>query len=478
MDSVVSASFRDGLRSLALALALVGIPPPACAQGGAGDSVRTDPLAVSASLDFGQVVSGWSQAPQASLNGQFLQRTGVWLTQKASIRGRFDLTMGVGGMFWHALPEQRNSPLAVSTRFGPGISRAFGLYRFGDLDAPAATLQMGYFPYKYNPEATNLGEYLLRSGTYPGTLVTGGWNIITSAAYMMQGLRLTLPLWDGRFVSDFVLPMERDLPPMYSLSPTYMATWKPFPGLELGGGVVWNHGIPIRPSKESPRIEANRIILSRTVNPDTAAVGEGSGAEYYLYTYDSTRYYTFPGLQLGGRISLDPKAFLGVTSLGPQDWKLYAEAAVLGWKNYPFLYEKRYDRMPVMAGFNFPTFGLLDILSLEVQHYRSQFENNIYQVFMSQVPTWTLVDPSGLALGEGYAAVAAKAREQERRIAGDDWKWSIYAKKEVYRGLRLLGQIASDHMRPTDVNQNPFFVPVTNRNGKEWYYLMRLELGI
>ena len=28
-------------------------------------------------------------------------------------------------------------------------------------------LAVGYFPYKYNPEARNLGEYLFRSGTYP-----------------------------------------------------------------------------------------------------------------------------------------------------------------------------------------------------------------------------------------------------------------------------------------------------------------------
>lgn len=443
------------------------------------DSILAEPLTISAAIDVGQIVSGWSQTPQASLDGQFLQRTSVWLTQKASVHGRFDLTMGVGGMFWYALPEARNSPLTTSTRFGPGISQAFGVYKFGNLETPAAALQMGYFPYKYNPDATNLGEYLLRSGTYPGSLMTGGWNVITSAVYMMQGLRMTVPLWEGRFVSDFVLPMERDLPPMYSLSPAYMATLKILPGIELGGGIVWNHGIPMRPSKESPRIESNRFILGRALNPDTAAVGTDLGAEYYLYTYDSTRYYTFQGIKAGGRISLDPKVFLGVTSLGPHDLKLYGEVAVLGWKNYPYLYEKRTERMPMMAGFNFPTFGILDILSAEVQYYNSGFENNIYQVFMSQVPTWTKVDdPAGLASGKGYAAVAAKAAEQEKRIAQDDWKWSVYAKKEVYRGLRLYTQVASDHMRPTDGNQNPFFLPVTNRNGKEWYYLLRLEIGI
>lgn len=469
------------MRFLPLILGLAMAAVPSAADEGEEDSVWAEPLAISAAIDFGQIVRGWSPypAPGARYNGQFLQRTGVWLTQKATVQGRFDLTLGVGGMFWYALPEQSGVPGSLVTRFGPGISQAFGLYRFGDLENPAATLQMGYFPYKYNPDASNLGEYLLRSGTYPGSLVTGGWNIISSAAYMMQGFRLSVPLWDGRFRSDFILPMERDMPPMYSLSPTYVASLDLLPGLELGGGVSWNHGIPIKPSKETPRIESNRVVLGRTVNPDTDAVA--AGAEYYLYTYDTASFYTFQGLKVAGRISLDPKAWLGSAAagiLGPQDLKIFAEVAVLGWKNYPFYYEKRTERMPVMAGVNLPTFGILDLLSIEVQHYKSRFENNIYQAFLNQVPVWTLEDPSALAAGRGYAAAAEIAARQERLAREDDLKWSVYARKEVFRGLRLYAQMASDHMRPTDMNQNPFYVPVTNRNGREWYYLMRLEFGI
>lgn len=31
---------------------------------------------------------------------------------------------------------------------------------------------MGYFPYKFNPDATNLGEFLFRTGTYPLYLIS------------------------------------------------------------------------------------------------------------------------------------------------------------------------------------------------------------------------------------------------------------------------------------------------------------------
>ena len=41
--------------------------------------------------------------------------------------------------------------------------------------------------------------------------------------------------------------------------------------------------------------------------------------------------------------------------------------ALIGVKNYPGWYSERpEERMPIMAGFNFPTFKILDVLSIEV----------------------------------------------------------------------------------------------------------------
>jgi hypothetical protein len=465
------------------------------------DSVQSKPLAISASMDFGQIIHGNSTNPPAAFKGQFLQRTGVWLTQEATVKERLAMTMGVGGMFWYALPEQKAQPRSLITRFGPGISKAFATYTFGEIEKPMARLQMGFFPYKSSPDAKNLGEYLLRSGTYPGALMTGGWNIVSSAfsssaSYMLQGIRLNVPLWDGRFQSDFLLPMERDLPPMYDLSPSYVASLRLTSGFEIGGGFCWNHGIPIKPSKESPHVDGNRIILSRKLNPDTTAVVKGSDA-YYIYAYDTAHYYTYQGIKISGRFSFDPKPLLGIESAGSSipDWKIYAEAAVLGWKNYPYLYAKRTQRIPIMAGFNLPTFGLLDVLSMEVQHYQSDFENSIYEPYQNQTPIWTLEDDPGdagrasykpgatpeedaLAIKKAYGAAQAMAKANRLRALSDDWKWTLYAKREVSRGLSLYAQAASDHLRPIDLDLKPFWIPVTNRNGKDWYYLIRLEFGI
>jgi len=44
------------------------------------------------------------------------------------------------------------------------LKESQGIYSFGDLDQPWLQLAAGYFPFKYNPQASNLGEYLYRSG--------------------------------------------------------------------------------------------------------------------------------------------------------------------------------------------------------------------------------------------------------------------------------------------------------------------------
>jgi hypothetical protein len=45
-----------------------------------------------------------------------------------------------------------------------------GTYSLGDMERPFLTLGFGVFPFKYNPDVRNLGEYLYRTGTYPPTM--------------------------------------------------------------------------------------------------------------------------------------------------------------------------------------------------------------------------------------------------------------------------------------------------------------------
>jgi hypothetical protein len=472
----ISALIGAGLGILMLARpSAYGETAPQGRNDAQQGEVRVIPMSMTTQVDAGQVVHG--HVNDQPLDEQFLQRTSVWLTQELVIRDRLHVLAGIGGVFWYAIPGgELNGDAAHKnlTRFGPGISQVQAIYSFGSLDAPAAKLQMGLFPYKYNPDAMNLGEYLLRSGTYPGLLQTGGWNIVSKANYMMQGLRLNVPLWGGKFQSDFLLPMERDIAPMGDLSPTYVGSLAPFPGLEIGAGVDCNHCIAFKPSRTSPKVLSNPNDPSG--NPGNAFIvpnPDVAGRDTLPYVRDTTQFYTFQGVKLMGRISLDPKPFFPSEMLGPDDLKLFAEIAVLGVKDYPFYYDNINNRMPVMFGMNLPTFKLLDILSFQMEHFDSKFPNSSYDVYYFNLPIVSGVDKGGIQTQDPN-----KYDMKNTAVRRDDWKWSVYAKRKLFKGLSLYAQVANDHLRVPAFDLKPSWTQITDRNGKDYYYLVRFEMGI
>src|SRR5690606_23264128 len=75
--------------------------------------------------------------------------------------------------------------------------------------------------------------------------------------------------------------------------------------------------------------------------------------------------------------AFDPKPLLGgLPMLGSNDLVLYGEAALLGVKDYPIFYDDWTKRVPVMIGFNLPTFKFLDVLAVEAEYYGSEYPDN------------------------------------------------------------------------------------------------------
>jgi hypothetical protein len=483
---------RNRFLSPALLASCLALPLPGLAQVD-DDVIAVKPLSMTTQVDGGQIVKGNFNG--SVLEEQFVQRTSVWITQELAIGPRLDVRAGVGGLFWYATPSpvpngafSEVAPFVATAKFGPGITRADMEYRFGELERPMFTLQVGFFPYKYNSDARNLGEYLLRSGAYPGYLVTGGWNLISGAGYMMRGARLNMSLWDGKFQTEFLLPMEQDLPGINGdLSPALITSVRPVPGLELGAGASCHHCLPVKPSNTSPKVRipsdgtyygvGNGYVYENpnyVDSPDDSLRTDlsGSNPEYLI---DTTNFYTFQGLKLMARASFDPKAYVPTGGLlGPEDLKVFGEIAVLGWKNYPFYYEKRSERMPVMVGVNLPTFRLLDVLSFQMEHYSSRLPNAVKFPSDKALPlpgSWGY-DNAGNVTYDPNLMV----RDHEN-VKDDDWKWSLYGRKEIVRGLRVYAQVANDYIRLPNEWGSVSSLPLTNANG-DWYYLIRLELGI
>jgi hypothetical protein len=312
------------------------------------------------------------------------------------------------------------------------LKEAQGIYSFGKPEKPYLRIAAGYFPYKYNPESSNLGEYLLRSGAYPGYIITD----FDFAKARLMGFDVSCSAIEN-LSTDLLFTSEYREPPFFDYSLSGVVGYKLFGKiLDIGAGINFNRLIAIVPSLTTNK--AN-VVLDK------------QGA--VVYENGDTLYYTKKGIKAMGRLTFDPKPFLPFADmLAQNECKVYGEMAILGFKNYGQYYADISQRMPIMAGFNLPNFKMLDILSFEMEYYKQDTN------YIANTP-----NASSLVIPDDYPPAAARSF----------YKWSFYGVKTITKGLAIKGLIGRDHFRGTD--------PVGNYDVKEhmngpgdWHYKLRI----
>jgi hypothetical protein len=450
--------------------------------GSAG--IDRKPLKIATGIEQGMIVHGRDEEYVTEYGEQqWLSRLGVWLNQEVVIRDRLIFRMGVGGMFWYSFPEMEGQSHTLNTKFGPGVAQATGIYKLGNIDSPLFEFQFGYFPFKYNNEAQNLGEYLLRSGAYPGYIDGGSWNIIGDALYRCMGVRLSNYLLDKTIKQHVIVSMERDYPPMYDFALTYIGDASIGKAFDIGAGVCLTH-IPVKPKKTTPENVKNRYLGDRALSQKEGVSNMGLGVD----TLPEKEYYTFTGVKLMGKVCIDPKVFFSADIFGAEDLKIFAEAAILGVKDYPFYYDDISKRIPIMFGFNIPTFKILDVFSVQIEYYGCEFENSLENLFMYQIPVWYVenYDPLSHDDSTTYAnnSMPDDYGTYREYYQNDNWKWSINLSRSFGKHFTVFAQFANDNMRHKYYNARPQYIPVTRGNSgpfqfftDDWYFVFRLNFG-
>ncbi len=509
-----TAWFGANIAALTVAAGLAGVHP---AFGDDKKSHKVERnVSVLGFVDAGQVMKGSvisddeGSDPPLKLNQAFLNRDGIALTYSATMDDRLHVNIGVGGLFWKPIPETSN-PATTRIAFGPGISEASAKFDF----TSNLNIKVGYFGYDYNPDAKNLGEYLLRSEAYPSIVHTGGsggWVWMNDFKYKSMGAKLTWELLGGALRQDFLLFSEFSEVPIFDFSPSYVATLKTGKVFEFGAGFSLHRYLPIKPSVTTPNrptntyVEIDKFPAIPAIN-DTVTIGghhqlgfaggslkdmEGNIANYteadgrtplvsigkdslgrtifVTATKDTLRaktstVLTFKGIKVMGRASMNIANLLGMEEEKSGSFKLFAEAAVLGLQNQPYYYENINQRIPVMLGVDIPTFGILTSASFQVEHFGNPYPENSSQQYINSLP-----QP---AFPAGNPALYEKNRAAGL-YAEDDWKWSLYIQRNLYTGLDLFLQAANDHFRVQDENGAPSKTPVTNRKS-DWYYLLQFQ---
>lgn len=331
------------------------------------------------------------------------------------------------------------------------IHRADMEYGFFSSDNLSLKVQLGYFPFKYSPQATDFGEYLFRSGCYPNIIV----NEFDWPETRLLGVNLEALLW-GTVRQNLMVTSETTYPTQ-DLSLAYLANADLLgDALELGAGIQASRILPVDPSRTTPHTVADTIA----VNP---------------VTHD-TSFYTFAGTKVMARVCFDIKKLAPMDFLGGEDLKIYGEGAILGLKNYGSYYDKISERMPVMFGFDVPAFKALDLLSVEAEYYSNPYFNDDFlAVYPQNFYTPAIPDVNSASSEQTNTDHGVVTTSVHR------WKWSVFARKDLGRNFQIVAQAARDHSRFQNPKYNePYYLfdgDVTV-GAKDWYYLVRLVWNI
>jgi hypothetical protein len=307
-------------------------------------------------IDAGHIVQGMKVNQVDEEKFHPLNRSTVVLEQGATYRN-WEFAAGFRSVVWWPYPGG-NDPLRRNLRGMAQLSQLQAVYGFGDEGIPGF-FRFGFFPYKYNPDARNLGEYLYRSGTYPGVVRnTDGYHLIDHALYEGYGLQARLSGFGGRLQHTFSLFAEQTTIPVGDLSPAYDFTFRQ--GVfELGGGAVLNRFITTQEKQLTPKTLENAFVRVDSAGarlyerpfgaaPHKNAIQTGNLPPDITYEVE---YWTKRGVKLMARGAVDlgfliPDFLIPQEFRDPGDLRVYAEAAVLGVEDQPYYYEDWKRRAP------------------------------------------------------------------------------------------------------------------------------------
>ena len=375
------------------------------------------------------------------------------------IRFNFGYTTG-----FPIINERMSAPIeAVKKNFKTYLLDAAMEHTFSINNKHTISTEFGFFPFKYNPQVRNLGEYLFRSTIYP-TVIYNNFDIADEKLVGLHG-KYKYAFNDlSNIQADLLFTSEQNIYPLHDFSLSYIFTGNFFNFINLGAGIMHSHLIPI---DKKHIIPANRTEISLPGAPN-----------YNYYTFedssDNLTKYTFKGTKAMGRITLDPKAFFDLRFFGSEDLKLYGEINVLGIKNFKGWYENRNNRLVYNLGFNLPGFKILDVLAVEGEYWDNPYPNALQNVWKQGSP---VPYPGDDRTTPNYYRFHddLDTTYSFKPLAGDEWRWSIYASKTIFNRLSLICQFASDHtMRDKYFYNLKSYTEMIPRT-KDWYWIAKIK---
>jgi hypothetical protein len=238
-----------------------------------------------------------------------------------------------------------------------GLSEASLRLRLGPPDADEG-IQIGLMPLQGNSDATLYGNYLARYQPYPmlEARALEAWDSLGALAPQVAGVRLALGRNGGPVRAEGWLVRDGE-----------DFSWLAFLSGRAPRKIGWGLGV------SGHRVFSLRDNLSTPANSRTYR--DSSGGVFIedgdSSSTDTIYFLTYSGLLLSARASVDFASLFGSDTPEGRYGGLFAEAALLGWKEFPIYYPDRWSRFTWTAGTRIPTFGWLDACVAQVEWRRA-----------------------------------------------------------------------------------------------------------
>jgi hypothetical protein len=201
------------------------------------------------------------------------------------------------------------------------------------------------------------------------------------------------------------------------------------------------------------------VNLYRVISVNSEFTTPHSTQSFYDLNGGDSLFYTFAGTKVMARTTIDPLFFMRESDFGRllgEGGKIYGEVDILGLKNYPrndtarkmpdgtpysgdniFGYDSLMNKMPLTFGINIPAPFVFDICAVEFEYYQMRYPNCFVYVFEDGLP---------IPQKNGYINSSFGDPENAYSVS-DNWKWSVYVKRNISKNFRVVAQASRDHQR-------------------------------
>lgn len=416
-----------------------------CGRFGSGMNQKLELWGGEADTDFGK---RWYSSFMAGL------RMEKMLDDMTSVRIHIGVTTAF--QIYDASMSGQGPDVEYQTRkFVPFLIEAAVGRKFEVSDQMSWVTEFGYLPLRYNPQAANLGEFLIRSMAYP-TVVESGYEQADKVKVAGVHAGLKMNYGDKSFLKvDEYLFTETYIHPLFDISDALIATVNHENWFEIGAGVNLHNMISVNSRATTPSKDSSLSQRDYMWYIDPAVVNPLDKTD--TLKWPDTTVYTTKSTKLMGRITINPLGILGMDEdgiFGPEDFKVYAEVAILGIKNYKGWYEKMVERMPIMFGINLPGFKFLDVISFQLQYLNNPYWNT-YENYLKATQLIPYVGQRMPPSYKDYITDTLYEDTIKQRRHDDDWKWSLYMSKNVNKRVKFSLGFACDNIFKTSFMPPP-----------------------